>query len=142
MRTAQLKDPNLRPIIGWMESAKAAPEWNKALPLSEEMKELWRQWDLLVLVNGVLHSEWITVVGHTLWVQLIPPREIRREMIRLVHEGAAGHLGARKTVVQICRSTYWRGWRGDADRFCRAGDGAVATTAVTHRGRRTYKTCR
>ena len=45
LRHAQIEDPDLRPILTWMESGKARPVWNKVSPHSESTKTYWSQWE-------------------------------------------------------------------------------------------------
>ena len=115
-----MKEPNLRPLIEWMETSETVPEWESMLRFSEETKELWVQKDLLTMVDGVLHRKWITGIGSVRWKQLIVPRNLRKEIIQLMHAGAAGHLLIRKTLEQLRRRAFWKGWHGDVRRYCRA----------------------
>ena len=73
------KDHDLQPIIEWREASKTAPNWTEVLRLGAETKELWEQWDLLTLVQGVLYRKWITGVGSIRWLQLEAPKSLRRE---------------------------------------------------------------
>ena len=43
----------------------------------------------MTLVEGVLYRKWFTVVCSIRWLQLVPPKSLRREIIKLVHEKAA-----------------------------------------------------
>lgn len=99
-----------------------APEWEDVLRLGEERKELWTQWDLLTLVDGMLYRKGVTGIGHSRWTQLVTPKGLRKVISWLVHEKAAGHLGIRKTLEQLRRRAFLRGWRGDVERNCRACD--------------------
>ena len=38
--------------------------------------------------------------------------------MRRAHCEAAGHLGVRKTLEQVRRRVFWKGWRGDVERYC------------------------
>ena len=53
-------------------------------------------------------------------VQLIVPRNLRKEIIRLMHAEATGHLGIRKTLEQLWRRAIWKGRLGDVEKYCRA----------------------
>ena len=68
---------------------------------------------------GVLYRRWVNGDGRLRWLQLIPSVGLRHELMRMVHAEAAGHLGPRKTMEQVKRRPYWKGWRTEVQVFCR-----------------------
>ena len=87
---SEMKDPNLRPVIEWIETSETVSESESMLRFSDETKELWLQKDLLTLVDGVFYWKGITGIGSVRWIQLIVPRNLRKDIIQLLHAGAAG----------------------------------------------------
>ncbi len=54
--------------------------------------------------------------------QLILPRALRDTLLKTIHVGVAGHLGALKTKVHVGHRAYWFKWRRDVDIFVRKCD--------------------
>ena len=98
------------------------PSWDELLPTSEITKTLWNQWDQIMLQNQVLYRRTIPKHEHDPVVtQVILPRNLRREVMSLAHEGmTGGHLGFEKTKNQVQRRAYWPGFSKDVSHFCQA----------------------
>ena len=116
---AQRADTELRVVIGWLENSSTRPSWNQVQAVGEEAKEYWTQWEMLDLKGGVLYRRWLSSDGLMRWFQLIPPPELREEIMRRAHQEATGHLGVRKTLEQVRRRAFWKSWRRDVERYCR-----------------------
>ena len=97
----------------------ARPSWDEVQKHDEDVKKYWNQWELFELKEGVLYRRWVSADGRLQWLQVIPPTDYRQEVRRLAHCEAPGHLGVRKTLEQVRRRTFWKGWRGDIERYCR-----------------------
>jgi len=63
------------------------------------------QWESLVLKNGIVYRNFVRPDGTIQYRQLLTPRSLRKEVIDMVHAGAAGHLGVRKTREQVQKPT-------------------------------------
>ena len=83
-------------------------------------KNLWGQWERISKVDGVLYRKWLSPDGlYSRW-QMIPPRSIQENIIRMAHTGmTGGHLGVRRTTHQLQLRAYWPGWQQDVRRYCR-----------------------
>ena len=102
LRHAQIEDPDLRPILTWMESSKARPVWNEVSPHSESTKTYWSQWKSLQLRDGVLYQCRENAVGDSVSWQLIAPRSKRKLIFTQLHSlPTAGHFGVSKTLARI-----------------------------------------
>ena len=76
-------------IMKWKRAGNDRPRWE-----SRETKVLWRQWERLYLVRGVLHRQFYELEGQGWWHQLVVPRDGRRIILQRLHGGAIGaHLG-------------------------------------------------
>ena len=107
------------------------PSWEQVALYSSETKTLWQQWDRLVLRDGILHRKFFSVDGLSTSFQLVVPFQYRTEFIRLAHENmTGGHLGRKRTEVQVQRRGYWPGWSEDVRRFLRT----CAPCTQYHRG--------
>ena len=105
--------------LGWiirkkLESTEApTPEVTKRM--SPMVKLLAAQWPQLELQDGLLVRQWLHEEDNSVrWRQLIPPPSRRGLLVQLAHEGmTGGHLGLKRTLVQVKRRAYWPGWRQD-----------------------------
>ena len=57
MAARQDADPDIGPIMRWKRVGNDRPRWEDISPESRETKVLWRQWERLYLVRGVLHRQ-------------------------------------------------------------------------------------
>jgi len=66
------------------------------------------------MVEGLLFRRWTGLSGEPDRRQVLFPREYTREFIRKAHSGATGgHLGRKKTELQVSIRAYWPGWRAN-----------------------------
>ena len=116
----QLLDPEIGPIARLRLQQTEKPDIEQLLPESEAAKMLHSQWELLVLVGGVLYRRWTSKDGRPEVLQLLVPATLRQDYLRKAHSGmCGGHLGIRRTLDQVQRRAFWFGWRRDVQRFCR-----------------------
>ena len=113
LRHAQIEDPDLRPILTWMESSKARPVWNEVSPHSESTKTYWSQWKSLQLRDGVLYQCSVS------W-QLLALQSMRKLIFAQLHSlPTAGHFGVSRTLARIRERFYWSRCHQDVCRWCR-----------------------
>jgi transposase InsO family protein len=114
LRDKQLADKDIAPIYRMVESAQNRPDWDVVAPLSETAKTLWRQFDRLVIRNGVLMRRFEKADGQSHVWQIIMPRAVRSDFLTAVHAGVAGgHFGRRRTESAVQARAYWPGWADD-----------------------------
>ena len=110
----QLEDPNIGFIMRLRQESEDKPSWDRVSILSADAKQLWHEWERLILDGGVLYRRWTAVDGTADRQQVVLPRSFRVEFIRLVHSGmTGGHLGRQKTEEQVQRRAYWPRWRSE-----------------------------
>ena len=100
---------------------------------------MWAQKDLLTMVDGMLCRTWVNFIGSIRWAQLIVPRNLRKEIIRLVHAEAAGHLG----IVRLssnCGEPSGRAGEETSEGTVALARVAADVIAGVHRGRLLLKT--
>jgi len=88
-------------------------------------------WALLEMYNGVLYRRFRYADDMADVLQLLLPRCLRKDFVTRVHARmVGGHLGIRRTLDQVHRRAFWRGWRRDVQTHCRQSD----SCASYHRG--------
>ena len=88
-------DPDIGPIMRWKRARNDRPRWEDISPESREAKVLWRQWERLYLVGGVLHRRFHELEGQGWRPQLVVPMDRRGSLLQRFHGGMIGaHLGA------------------------------------------------
>ena len=110
MREEQLKDPDLRTVIGWLNGNPDPLELSTA---SSEAKHLWKHRVDLMIEDGVLRYRWHGVDESP---KLVLPRSLRQEALRLHHDvPLAGHYSTEKTLEKLRRTMFWPGMRQDCE---------------------------
>ena len=131
---AQNDDPELsllKVLMGKLQKSSDRQSWDCIAAEGTATKAYWAQWQSLILHDGVLYRKYVDTAGHVKYYQLIPPRSMRQDLIRLAHTGiTGGHLGPRKTLDQVQRRFYWCGWRTDVHRYCRQCTACASITEV------------
>jgi len=119
VKQAQADDETIAPIIQWLHAGMGKPEWKQLEMLSEDTRTLWGQFESMQLVDDVVYRKFHRTDGTVDRMQLVMPRSLRNQFLKLVHEGAGGHFAVRKTQEQVQRRAYWPGWRRTVEQFIR-----------------------
>ena len=118
---AQAVDPAFGVLYRLRLDHEDRPPFDSVQTADPEAKAYWSQWNQLTFDNAVLYRQFINPDGTVKHLQLIPPRVMRSDLIRLSHTGmTGGHLGFKKTYDQVSRRAYWCGIRSDVLRYCRS----------------------
>ena len=134
MAARQDTDPDIGPIMRWKRAGNDWPRWEDISPESREAKVLWRQWERLYLVGGVLHRRFHELEGQGWRPQLVVPADRRSSLLQRFHGGMIGaHLGTACTLVLAEQGFYWPGMQADVSRICNECDCAMLKK---RRGRR------
>ena len=107
-KKAQVQDPSPENFF----------EWAKAPFQGYNSRVKWFEVDGDLLVRRYKHP------GDRIWLrQVMVPKKLRNEVLRLGHEGIlAGHLGIKKSSDRILTNFYWSGIFGDIRRCCQSCD--------------------
>ena len=136
LQEAQRKDPDLLPVVKWLEAGQGRPDEQEVTALSPATRFYWRQWDTLKMSEGVLVKKWLTPDGGVMYWQTVIPRDMRASLMREMHEGvASGHLGVKKTLSRLRQRFYWLGMRKDVQEWCRVCDTCNAKKGPARKGR-------
>ena len=114
LRGMQLGDPELGPVIMWLEADEPSPE--ELFSHGFTTKHLWRHKEHLVMHNGVLYYQWVGRNSDTLCV--VVPLSEREEVVRLSHDTRiGGHWGRDKTASRVSKTCYWPTLRRDVELY-------------------------
>lgn len=87
-------------------------EWKKPTdgelrPLSQATREIWEQWELLELREGVLYL-WSPEGMQSAKSRMVLPQKLVKESLMEVHDGLMGaHLRRMKTLKKL-KTRFWR----------------------------------
>ena len=110
----------------WKRAGNDRPRWEDISPESREAKVLWRQWERLYLVGGVLHRLFHKLEGQGWRPKLVVPADRRGSLLQRFHGGMIGaHLGTARTLALAEQCFYWPGIRADVSRICNECDCAM-----------------
>ena len=114
----QARDPELAPIVRLRLQQMDQPSFDVVRAESAETKFYWSQWTRLVVREGVVFRIIFDRQGRPCGQQLLVPKALRNELIEMVHAGLTGcHVGVGKTIFQVGRRAWWKGWKADVRRF-------------------------
>ena len=79
-----------------------------------EAQCLAQLWEKLLVEEGVLKRQYENTQRHSVRVQLVVPRSMRKQVLHELNVGAlGGHLGEEKTLLKVKERFYWPGMQGD-----------------------------
>ena len=117
LRSFQLKDPDLAPLINWLEGE--SPPLAQLYLQSKNTKRMWLSKDQLQLKDGVLYYKWENVTSS--YLKLVVPDELRNTILLQIHDSkTGGHPGQRNTIDRCKQSFYWPELKRDCILFVRS----------------------
>ena len=117
---AQRADPNLKPIIQWLENGEK-PNKQDLAPLSEETKALAARLSTMNIKEDLLYKTGMTSRLGRPVTQLVLPNQLRELVLHQLHDlRVAGHLGIQRTIARVQERFYWPGLSIDVARWCAA----------------------
>ncbi len=117
MREAQLKDPDLKPLINWIGSNER-PTGKESSSSSHATRHLLIGWDDLVMEQGVLLRKFNKRDGTGSFLQFVTPRSMQKEVLHQMHNSVmSGHLGKKKTREKLLQRYYWFGVRDSVNNW-------------------------
>ena len=81
LRQAQLNNPDVKPLLQWLERSSHRPPWEEIAPHNDNTKVYCAQWQSLRLYSGVLYRLWETQSGDAIVKQLILPKSLRSDVL-------------------------------------------------------------
>ena len=87
----------------------------------------------MIVRDGVVFRVLFDRQGRPCGQQLMVPKVLRNELIEMVHAGLTGsHVGVGKTIFQVGRRAWWRGWKADVRRFYQRCPDAVGISEASY----------
>jgi transposase InsO family protein len=109
----QMKDPDLGKIIQWLKSTKR-PDRDIVAAESHALRQLWLNWDQLLLDKNVLHRKCVTKDRNlnSESKQTVLPACLHAVVLSAMHDSVtAGHMGVKKTYGKLKKCFYWPGMK-------------------------------
>ncbi|KAJ8359452.1 hypothetical protein SKAU_G00159770 [Synaphobranchus kaupii] len=107
----QETDSTLGKVRGWLEAGQR-PERSVVSAESPELKSYYSLYSSLVQRDGLLYRRWQAPGRGSDILQLLVPRALRPDVLRLVHGSVgAGHFGNNKTLHRLRGKFHWPGCR-------------------------------
>ncbi|GFX53998.1 retrovirus-related Pol polyprotein from transposon 17.6 [Trichonephila clavipes] len=114
VREDQMADPDIKPLIEFMESSSNKPSWQDISAYSPTTKQYWALWNSLHLRNGVLYRKFESEDGKT----------FRRSF-----------FGVMKTLHRVRERFCWGKVRADVEQWCKSCDACSARKGPKIRSR-------
>ena len=92
LAAAQGPDLDIGPILKRKQDWDNRLTWEDVSPEARETKILWRQWERLFLIQGVLHHQFYELDGHGWRYQLVVLEGQQKNLMHRMHGGATGEL--------------------------------------------------
>ncbi len=103
---AQKADPKLQVIINWVFT-DCRPLFSDIEEASPEMRQYWREFPKLMLVDGLLCRKVRPPPGD-LVLQTVVPSSLQKEVFKTLHGHLpSGHFSAQKTLQEAQVRCYW-----------------------------------
>ena len=113
LRRKQLNDPDLGPVLRWVESGKR-PFGSVVCSASPTTRHYWNFWDSLEIHDGVLFRRYHKRDAAGDHIQFLVPRSLRKEIMYQMHNSLiSGHLGKKKPREETLQHFYWFGLHED-----------------------------
>ncbi|GFY16361.1 retrovirus-related Pol polyprotein from transposon 412 [Trichonephila clavipes] len=136
VREDQMADPDIKPLIEFMESSSNKPSWQDISAYSPTTKQYWALWNSLHLRNGVLYRKFESEDGKTFRWQLVLPRSRIPEVLKELHRSpTGGHFGVMKTLHRVRERFCWGKVRADVEQWCKSCDACSARKGPKIRSR-------
>ncbi|GFW05346.1 retrovirus-related Pol polyprotein from transposon 412 [Trichonephila clavipes] len=136
VREDQMADPDIKPLIEFMESSSNKPSWQDISAYSPTTKQYWALWNSLHLRNGVLYRKFESEDGKTFRWQLVLPRSRIPEVLKELHGSpTGGHFGVMKTLHRARERFFWGKVRADVEQWCKSCDACSARKGPKIRSR-------
>ena len=129
LRECQRRDVDISPAVGWCE-AGALPAWSTVKGTSPFVRALFRQFESLVLFDGILYRTFVGVDGKPLRYQLVMPACLKNQFLSAVHADVAAHLKFDKCLPLVQDRAWWHTYRSDLETFILCCD---KCSAFSHR---------
>ena len=127
LKRLQMEDPSIGLLLINLTEGKDRPKWDEISHNSSAFKVLWRQWERLKIVNGILYREFLDHDSGKSEMHLIVPEKKKSDVLHYFHDiPTAAHLGAEKMTERIKHSFYWPSMSKEILNYCKSCDLCVS----------------
>ncbi len=117
----QQTDKTIAWIIKLMQQARQSNKAHIDLDtkqLNSDEKSLYRQWERLHIIDGILFRQWTDTETNQAHFQYVVPQHKRLEILQKAHDDkTAGHLGSSKTIDRVKSRFYWPKWEPEVKQY-------------------------
>ena len=118
MKKDQLSDPDIGPVLQFLQKGESKPIWKDVSHLSANSKLLLNEWERLELKNDLLYRKWTQKDGKTFWFQLVLPFTHRKTALEQIHDSVScGHTGINKTLNKMRARFFFPGMSSYVERW-------------------------
>ena len=118
LSSLQKQDPVIGPVLKYWREGRT-PGREEREQLSQESKELLRQWGRLVERDSVLYRKIYPPGDGKELLQILLPQCLQEKVFQSVHDGH-GHQGVDRTLQLTRDRGYWPGMAKDIEEWCRS----------------------
>ena len=109
IRAAQSNDDSIKVVTELLRAGITLAEID-VRQYPEEARQLFGQWESLVVHDQVLYRRFYHTDGTTKFLQVVLPGTLRKPFVEQLH-AELGHFGQSKTAIAVSRRAYFPGWR-------------------------------
>ncbi|XP_076848812.1 uncharacterized protein LOC143496528 [Brachyhypopomus gauderio] len=116
LKCLQEADPSIHSFNSFWQGGRP-PSRDEREDLSARTQGFLRQWDRIVLRNGLLYRKILKPDGGEEVLQFLLPECLQEEVLLQLHDHH-GHQGVERTTLLIRERCYWPGMANDIKRWC------------------------
>ena len=123
LASMQKEDPDISFLYESLLKGRKRPSSTDVVTKSPATRHYWVIWNSLSLDNGLIVKECVQKNGLSKYFQLLIPRNLRKEVLKEVHDARmGGHFGCRKTYERVKQKYYWYEMRDEVNNWVLACD--------------------
>ena len=108
IRKEQSENSTINTVMKLLRENPENQSINSAAAYDKEVQQLWSQYLVLRIEDGILVRQFYNSFGDIEYRQIIMPPALRKELLSVVHGGKEfGHFGVNKTMKQLQVYAYW-----------------------------------
>ena len=135
LKDEQQKDETIKRVVSW----KTRERVEDLTYATFQLKKYGKQFNRLVLQNGVLFRKFFDDTGKIKTLQFCLPKHLWREVVYGLHNSKlAGHVGIAKTVQEFRKRFYFPGFTEYLITMIKNCFTCIQTKAISNRALRTF----
>jgi len=110
IHAAQAEDDSVKVVMDYLSAGQAGLDGIDIRQYPEEARQLFGQWESLVIQDGVLYQRFYHTDGVTKFLEVVLPAVLHRAFVEKIH-AELGHFGRVKTALAVSSRAYFPAWR-------------------------------